>query len=171
MSASTLNTTTTLKSNTSTDARIKGLLTGSMVLTMKGYRAIETLKTGDRLVTRSGVRVVEAIEAQTAEMRPIRITEGTLGCKRPKQDMMVAPHQEILVRDWRAEVLFGAEQVIVPVARMVDGKFIAPLGEKGMHTAYNIHFASDEVFYADGMEFFATQAAPVSQPAPESLVA
>jgi hypothetical protein len=171
MSASTLNTTTTLKTTTRPDAPIKGLLTGSMVLTMHGYRAIETLKVGDRLVTRGGVRVIETIESQQAEMRPIRIAEGTLGCKRPKQDMMVAPNQEILVRDWRAEVLFGSEQVIVPVARMVDGKFIAQVGEKGVHTAYSLHFASDEVFYADGMEFFATAATQVTQPVAESLAA
>ena len=171
MSASTLLKTNSSKSNSSAEASIKGLLTGSMVLTMNGYRAIETLKVGERLVTRGGVRVLTRVQSQQAQMRPIRISEGTLGCSRPKQDMMVAPAQEVIVRDWRAEVLFGSETTVVAVSRMVDGKHIAPVAEKGIHTAYSLHFASDEVYYADGMEFFASADTSADQSTAQGIAA
>ena len=144
--------------DTETPARVTaerqcGLLAGSMVLTMNGYQAIETILPGTRLVTRNGVRAVKSVDATEKMMRPIRIAQGTLGCSRPKQDMLVAPHQEVLVRDWRAEVLFGSEQAIVPVSRMVDGTYISPVEKEALHTSFSLHFESEEVFYADGMEF------------------
>jgi hypothetical protein len=132
-----------------------GLLAGSMVLTMDGYKAVETLSAGTRMITRNGVRVLSSIKVSEKMMRPIRIAQGTLGCSRPKQDMLVAPHQEVLVRDWRAEVLFGSEQAMVPVSRMVDGTHIKPTEKEALHTSYALCFDAEEVFYADGMEFVA----------------
>lgn len=171
MSASTLNKTEELKTLDCAPKPLNGLLTGSMVLTIQGYRAIETLKAGDRLITRGGVRVLRDVTSIQAQMRPIRISEGTLGCSRPKQDMMVAPNQEVLVRDWRAEVLFGSEQAVVSVARMIDGKHIAPVATSGIHTAYSLHFDQDEVFYADGMEFYAHKGAAAEQNTTPGLAA
>lgn len=133
-----------------------GLLAGSMVLTMDGYQSVETLTPGTRLITRNGVRPLKSVDISEKLMRPIRIAQGTLGCSRPKQDMLVAPHQEVLVRDWRAEVLFGTERAIVPVSRMVDGTHIRPTQAEALHTSYTLHFEAEEVFYADGMEFVST---------------
>lgn len=156
MSANTQAILTKNKTNGIAVDRKIGLLAGSMVLTIDGYKAIETLTAGMRIVTRNGLRRLKAVEKTEKMMRPIRIAKGTLGCSRPKQDMLVAPHQEVLVRDWRAEILFGSEQAIVPVARMVDGTFIKPTEAEAMHTSFALQFDAEEVFYADGMEFVST---------------
>jgi hypothetical protein len=142
-----------------------------MVLTLDGYQPVETLTAGTRIITRNGMRVLKDVETSEKLMRPIRIAQGTLGCSRPKQDMLVAPHQEVLVRDWRAEVLFGSENAIVPVARMVDGTFIKPSEEEAIHTSYILRFDTEEVFYADGMEFVATPSVDVTSEAEANIAA
>ncbi|EPX80162.1 Hint domain-containing protein [Litoreibacter arenae] len=143
-----------------TITKLTGLLGGTQVLTMRGYVPIESLEAGDRIVTRDGMRNLKELHVQRHMMRPIRVGQGTLGFSRPNTDMLMAPDQEVMVRDWRAEMLFGRDMVIVNISRMVDGKHIAEDTELDLHDVYQLRFDSEEIFYADGVEVisdFATE--------------
>lgn len=129
-----------------------GLLAGNNILTMTGYCAVEDLSPGERIITRNGARILRQVVTTTARMRPIKVGPHTLGFSRPNAEMLLAPAQEVMVRDWRAEMLFGQDFVIMPIDRMVDGKYIAELDEEADHTVYKLCFDEEEIFYADGVE-------------------
>lgn len=132
--------------------KLSGLLGGAQVLTLRGYMPIKSLEAGDRIVTRNGMRTLQEINVESHMMRPIRVGQGTLGFSRPNADMMMAPDQEVMVRDWRAEMLFGRDMVIVNINTMVDGKHIAQEPELALHDVYQLRFEEEEIFYADGVE-------------------
>lgn len=133
-------------------ANVTGLLGNCNVLTMSGYKPIAELEAGERIITRNGLRVLRELSVTTHTFRAITVGKGTLGFSRPSATMMMAPDQEVMVRDWRAEVLFGRDAVIIPIARMVDGKYIAEQEEIKEHSVFELRFDSEEVFYADGVE-------------------
>lgn len=163
MSASIQSATKTNTNTTLDTIPQSGLIAGAIVMTLNGPKPVEALQAGDRIITRNGMRVLKDVVTTKTFMRPIRIAHGTLGCSRPKQDMLVAPGLEILVRDWRAEVLFGSPEAIVPVSRMVDGTHIAPFETEGFYTTYTLAFDNEEIFYADGIEVVAPQNATTAQ--------
>ncbi len=133
-------------------AKTTGLLGGCNVLTMHGYVPIADLSVGDRIITRNGLRVLRELSVTTHTFRAISVGKGTLGYSRPTTEMLMAPDQEGMVRDWRAEVLFGRDAVIIPIERMVDGKYIAQEDELKDHCVFELRFDGEEVFYADGVE-------------------
>ena len=145
-----------------TITKLSGLLGGSQVLTMRGYMPISSLEAGDRIVTRNGMRTLQELRVERHMMRPIRVGQGTLGFSRPNADMQMAPDQEVMVRDWRAEMLFGRDMVIVNISTMVDGKYIAEEAELDIHEVYQLGFEEEEIFYADGVEVISNFAAEIA---------
>lgn len=139
-----------------------GLLGSCNVLTMTGYVPIANLKAGDRIITRNGLRVLRELSLTTRTFRAITVGKGTLGYSRPTTEMLIAPDQEVMVRDWRAEVLFGRDAVIIPISRLVDGKYIAEQQEMKEHAVYELRFDNEEVYYADGVEIISKLAALTS---------
>ncbi len=133
-------------------APITGLLGNCNVLTMSGYKPIAELEAGERIITRNGLRVLRELSVTTHTFRAITVGKGTLGFSRPTSEMKMAPDQEVMVRDWRAEVLFGRDAVIIPIARMVDGKYISEEENVSDHSVFELRFDGEEVFYADGVE-------------------
>lgn len=139
----------------------QGLVIGTKVLTMQGELPVEFLVAGDRVITRNGARkLVEITRTWAQNLDVIRITEGVLGQDRPEDDLLVAPSQAILVRDWRAMALAGKSSALIAAARLVDGEYIRHevLGEARLFT---LHFEDAEVIYAGGLEL----SCPASLPA------
>ncbi|MDA8747487.1 Hint domain-containing protein [Litoreibacter sp.] len=132
--------------------KMTGLLGGCNVLTMQGYVPIADLNVGDRIITRNGLRVLRELSVTAHTFRAISVGKGTLGYSRPTTEMLMAPDQEVMVRDWRAEVLFGRDAVIIPIARMVDGKYISEEATLSEHNVFELRFDGEEVYYADGVE-------------------
>ena len=137
---------------TPTAAAIAGLLGGCNILTIQGDKPIEALAPGDRIITRSGLRVLSDITARTETFTAVSVKSGTLGFNRPAADMKIAPQQDVMVRDWRAEVLFDTDLAVVPVQQLCDGTYITNDAEAAPHLVYRLHFDQQEVFYADGVE-------------------
>lgn len=151
MSANTL-TTSGGGNETPQAARTAGLLGGCNILTIQGYKPIEDLVSGDRIITRSGLRMLSDITTNTERFTAVSVKSGSLGFNRPASDLKIAPHQDVMVRDWRAEVLFDADMAVVPVEQLCDGTYIAKADAPEAHTVYRLHFEHQEVFYADGVE-------------------
>ncbi|KIN64729.1 Hint 2 domain containing protein [Sulfitobacter noctilucicola] len=113
---------------------------------------VQELDTGDMVETRDGgLQPIAWIGKTTVvakgDLAPIVITKGTLGNDR---DLVVSPQHAILLNDWRAELLFGQEEVLV---RAVD-----LLGHDGVYrktggtvTYYHILFDAHELVMSEGI--------------------
>ena len=81
----------------------------------------------------------------------MRIRASSLGHDRPEQDLLVAPGQPILIRDWRAKAIFGQPVAAIPAARLADGEFVC-LETHRQVRLFTLRFDEDEVIYAEGLE-------------------
>ena len=136
---------------------------GTQILTPDGPVAIETLEAGDRVITRDhGARAIRWIGATSLSagyvgarpaLRPVLIRKGALGENVPQQDLRLSRQHRVLVRDWRAEVMFGVEGgVLVPAFSLCNDSTV--VDERPTEDITYIHMAFDdhEVVYADGVE-------------------
>ena len=119
---------------------------------MDGELPVEFLSPGDRIITRAGMRQLVAVSVrkhQTVDM--VRIGTGTLGFDRPCVETLVPLHQMILIRDWRAQALYGAPQALVAAGRLADGKMIR-IETVADVRIFTLSFETDVVIYASGLE-------------------
>lgn len=129
-----------------------GLPAGSIILTLAGEVRIKDLRAGDRVITRdSGTAILRGLRKTRVAGRAVRIKAGSLGHTRPERDVTLPAGQTILVRDWRAQALFGARCALVPVHRLADGEFVT-LHDDTTMTLYTLEFDQSHVLYADGLE-------------------
>lgn len=124
---------------------------GTLIRTPGGETLIEDLKVGDKVITRDhrrerirwhGVRTVEA----KGDMAPIVLTTGTVGNRR---DLVVSPLHRILIKGMRAQILFGAPEVLVAAKHIVNGDTIYQR-EGGEVEYHHILFDNHEIVYANG---------------------
>lgn len=130
----------------------RGVLAGTQVLTLDGVLPVEFLQPGDRIVTRSGARRLLAVSVQRRKrVALVRIRAATLGHDRPENDLLLAPGQPVVIRDWRARALFGVAITSIPAARLADGEFVTTeqIAEARFFT---LRFEDHEVIYAEGLE-------------------
>ncbi|MCT4557347.1 MAG: Hint domain-containing protein [Pelagimonas sp.] len=124
----------------------------AVVLTLDGALPAYDILPGARVITRnSGVARVRHIRSFTAQVPMLVIKAGTLGHTRPEADTRLPADQQILVRDWRAQALFGAKQALVPAHRLIDGEFIREDGVSDQPMIQLI-FDSPQILYMDGLE-------------------
>jgi hypothetical protein len=93
------------------------------VLTPFGYRAVEDLRCGDTVTTRQNgvVPVLSQISREVPALgsfQPVRIRAPYFGLRR---DLVVAPHQRLVIGGTDVEYLFGREAVLIPAASLVNG--------------------------------------------------
>lgn len=129
-----------------------GVAAGSVVMTLDGALPIEHLTPGDRIITRDGLRVLRGLNVRVARnSTTIRIGASTLGPDRPQDDVIVAPDQKVLVRDWRAKAMFGTERAMVEAERLVDGEFIRAEAVAELRL-FTLEFDAPVVIYVNDLE-------------------
>ncbi len=132
---------------------------GTLILTARGERPVETLQVGDKVVTRdNGLQEIRWIGTkalsgrlllENAHLRPILIRKGALGRNLPERDMMVSPNHRMLIADARTTLFFEEPEVLVAAKHLVDGKGIQQVDSVGV--AYiHMMFDQHEVVLADG---------------------
>lgn len=132
-----------------------GLAAGTKVMTLDGEMPVEFLTEGDRVVTRdTGMAKLKGVRSRKVACDVVQISGGSLGHNRPEADITVPSGQQLLIRDWRAEALFGKKIALVPAKNLVDGEYIRDLG-KGVMTVYELVFDTDHIIYAGGLEIAA----------------
>ena len=129
----------------------KGIASGTVLASLDGYLPVDFLEPGDRVVTREGMRIVRAIRVHRFSGRAVTITASALGHDRPEHDLTLPAETRVLLRDWRAGALYGSDQAIVPVSRLVDGEYIAEATVRSMRL-YELLFDTPQVVYAEGVE-------------------
>ncbi|WP_317055618.1 Hint domain-containing protein [Roseovarius rhodophyticola] len=126
---------------------------GARILTGQGERALETLQVGDMVVTRDqGLRPIRWIGQRTVQadglLAPIELCNSGRGDT--PYGLLVSPHHRILYTGHRANMLFGASEVLVAAKDLVNGRDIRrrPVAKINyIHLMFDHH----EVIYADGI--------------------
>jgi len=129
-----------------------GIVAGSIIFTAEGEIPVEYLSPGDKVVTRdSGMVTLLDTFIHRIPAQAVAIKAGSLGHTRPDHNVIIPAEQNILVRDWRAQSMFGKAQTIVQAGDLIDGEFITDLGARDLHLVH-LTFDRQHVIYADGLE-------------------
>lgn len=129
-----------------------GLCADTIVFSLAGEIAAGALEVGAKIITRdSGIARLREIRRKTIRTGRVAIKAGSLGHRRPPQDLILPDNTLILVRDWRAQAMFSTEQALVPAARLHDGEFVRCLPKAQMEVVELI-FDTPHVLYAGGLE-------------------
>ncbi|MBY6116830.1 Hint domain-containing protein [Mameliella alba] len=127
---------------------------GTLIETPDGPVRVEDLSPGDKVLTldhgAQRVKWIGRSERRAAGPdAPVEIAAGAFGATRATR---VSPQHRLLVRDLRATLLFGGEEVLVCARDLVDGKDLR-LCEDGRPVTY-IHLLFDrhEIVTADGVQ-------------------
>jgi len=125
---------------------------GTMIETVDGARAVETLLPDDLVLTRDdgpqpvrwiGRRAVPAV----GKMAPIRIRENALG---DHGEIMVSPLHRILVKDALAELMFGEAEVLIAARDLVNDRSVRAV-EGGEVEYVHLLFDKHQVIYSEGL--------------------
>lgn len=95
---------------------------GTRVATPLGLRPVEQISVGDLVYTRDdGMRMVHwhghRRVACKAAFAPVHFDVGAIGNNRP---LRLSQQHRVLVEGWRAELHFGASEVLVPAVHLVN---------------------------------------------------
>jgi hypothetical protein len=130
---------------------------GTPVDTPDGPRLIEKLTPGDLVTTLGngsqplrwiGSRHVTVTELLLApNLQPVEFAAGVIGNTGP---LRVAPQHRLLLNDWRAQVFFGEDEVLIPATAMVNGRTIRQVLPASGVTYLHLLFDRHEVIVSDG---------------------
>ncbi len=128
---------------------------GTLIETPDGPRKVEDLRAGDQVITLDkGARPIVWIGHSTVPargaLRPVRICAGALGKNAPSTDLIVSPRHRVIIKGWRAEVLFGQEEVLATAEGLINDSTIRP--EYGIETVeyHHILFNTHEIIISNG---------------------
>lgn len=142
-----------LRSAMGTAAMGMAIAPGTLVLTLDGALPVEHLYPGDKVITRHGARPLAGIDPLPlpAGTPIVEVAKNALG-GRPDRDLWLPATQRILIRDWRAQALYGQKQACVPIGQLADGDYVRHAALTDAVTCFALRFGRAEVFYADGLE-------------------
>ena len=125
---------------------------GTLIETDGSVSAVDTLNVGDMVMTRDAglcpiAWIGKTTVAAQGDLAPIVITKGTLGNDR---DLVVSPQHAILLDDWRAELLFGQDEVLVRAVDLLnhDGVYRKT---GGVVTYYHILLDAHQLVRSEGL--------------------
>lgn len=144
---------------------------GTLIDTPEGPRAIETLRPGDTVTTADhGPQTLRWVSRSTARaagaFAPVRIRAGALGNLR---DLWVSQQHRMLLSGWWAELMFGAEEVLVAAKHLLNDHSIT-LVPGGSVTYLHLMFDQHEIVFAEGIATESYFAAParLTNPDPQT---
>jgi len=119
-----------------------GIGLGTGVLTADGTFPVEYLEPGDRLVTfDQGLVRLHGVEVRRVPAREaLRVRPSVLDPDGEGRDFVVSARQQVLVRDWRARVLWHRPIALVEVRRLIDGAHIARLRDEAPVRLFQLVF-------------------------------
>jgi len=129
-----------------------GLTRHTLIRTLDGELPVEFLTPGDRIITRStGATPLCAVEVDEITEAAVEITPNAFDRDIPASPIILPASQPILLRDWRAKVMFGQPQAVTPIGTLVDHGIILDRGALEL-TVFRLIFDRDHVIYAGGLE-------------------
>lgn len=133
---------------------------GTIIDTALGPRPVESLLVGDEIKTLDNghqtVRWIGRRELSSEELlrhphlRPIRFSAGTMGQNLPWTDLVVSPQHRIRLNDWRAELLFGHPDVLIPAKAFLSVPGVEIL-EDWSGAYFHLLFDRHELVWSNGL--------------------
>ncbi|MBN2761396.1 MAG: Hint domain-containing protein [Rhodobacteraceae bacterium] len=145
-------------------ALAEGLMTGTLVATERGWRAVETLRPSESVLTfDNGMRKLASCASAPINRDPrsgnaawgLMVPTGALG---NRSAMTLLPSQLVLLGCDYAQRHFGTPCVLVPAALLEGFKGIARCGLGVAPRSYMLAFADAEVVHANGSALVACHA-------------
>lgn len=134
---------------------------GTRIATPDGEVPVESLAVGDLVDTVDGPaqavrwigsRMVGKAElAARPHLRPVRIRAGALGENRPVRDLLVSPQHRVLLGGWRAELLFGEDEVLAPAKALVNDDTIRIDTAAEEVEYFHILFDTHQIMLTEGL--------------------
>ncbi|PIE11146.1 MAG: hypothetical protein CSA70_11180 [Rhodobacterales bacterium] len=129
-----------------------GLVPGAIVLTLDGEMPVEFLGPGDRVISRdAGMVELRRVSVAPVRCEMIEICGGALGHTRPERNVILPADQKLLLRDWRAQALYGKPQALATLRDLVDGEFVRHVGHRDTRLI-SLGFDGNHILYVDGLE-------------------
>ena len=125
---------------------------GTPIATPDGDKRIEDLKPGDLVLTLDhGPQPLLLVSRNnfpaTGRNAPVQIRKGALG---NDKDLLVSQQHRMLISDWRAEMYFGVEQVLVAAKHLCNGDTIFVVqGEEVEY--FHLLFDRHQIVWAAGI--------------------
>lgn len=99
---------------------------GVLIATAEGLRSVEALRPGDLVLTRDrGYQPLRWCHTHSyaahGAATPVLLRAGSVGNDR---DLLLSPQHKLLVNGWRAELLFGQDEVLVAAKDLVNGRSV-----------------------------------------------
>jgi hypothetical protein len=136
-------------------------VTGTRILTPDGYRPVETLETGDLVETRdrgaqpllwAGRTMIGGTSrVGRAEFRPVGFKTGSLARDLPLRPLWVSRQHRMLLGGWRAEMHFGATEVLVAAGALAGHPGIALDDQPGRWSYHHLLTPQHEILTAEGV--------------------
>ena len=144
-------------------------VSGTLIETLAGPRAVETLVPGDLIWTLDAgyvpLRWISHRDVSLADLmadtrlRPVVFAPGSVGNGLPMRKMALSPLHRVCVGGWKAELHFGQAEVLVPAKVLVNGSSIRVADP--VEAVRYVHFLLDghQIVQSDGVlteSFFPT---------------
>ena len=126
---------------------------GTLIATPTGLRNIEDLRVGDPVLTQdNGIQNIGWIGKTTVpgkdRFAPVNFAKSMW--PGAMDDLTVSPQHRMLIKGYRAELLFGQSEVLVPAIHLLDGKDVTRI-EQDEVTYVHIMFEQHEIIFANGI--------------------
>jgi len=135
--------------------------TGCMIATADGPRRVETLVIGDWVTTldhgeqqikwAGSHRLPKVALVANPKFTPVLVRANAVGQGCPARDIRLSPQHRILVSGWQAELLFGEDEILVPVIKLINDHSILFDHISDGVTYYHIMFDQHEIVQVDGL--------------------
>ena len=133
---------------------------GALIATPEGDRPVQKLEVGDLVTTKdNGAQPIRYIARRMFKgrellayphLKPVVIRAGALGDDIPRRDLKVSPQHRMVISGWRAEMLFGEDEVMAPAIALVNDKMVR-IAHGARHVEYiHLLFDSHQVIFAEG---------------------
>ena len=133
---------------------------GTMISTSLGPKKVEDLKEWDCVRTvdhgLQPVRWIGKMHLSKSELqawphlRPVRVERHALGPGSPERPLFLSPNHRVLATGWAVQLMFGVDEVLVPIKSLINGKSIAVDTTIEEIDYYHILLEGHELIYADG---------------------
>lgn len=151
-----------------TVTQVPCFVAGTRILTSRGEVPVERLVPGTLVMTLDdGLQPLRWIAQRTVlatgSFAPVRLNAGAFG---PHRTLWLSPQHRILIRDPRAELLFGEAEVLVAAQDLVNGTSVrrVPGGEV---TYVHLLFDRHQVISSEGLATESFQPGPLTLPGME----
>jgi hypothetical protein len=131
---------------------------GTPIDTVDGPKRVEDLTLDDQILTLSdgpqrplwiGKRGLSVEDlAARPEWRPIRIKAGAMG---NASDLIVSPQHRILISDWRSQLLFAEDDVLVPARALLNDETITTEPADRPVDYFHLLFDRHHVIFSEGV--------------------